>query len=129
MKEESKYYTPTIEEFHVGFEYEVQQLEELYGSITYTEEYASFDYEFGDDINLERVRVKLLDKEDIESLGFIESHYSNINQAFYKFKDYTLYQDRTKVVVFFNDNGNNIVKFNGTIKSKSELQQILKMVL
>lgn len=60
--ENNKYYTPTIEEFHVGFEYEID-----YGDEWVSE--TQFDG-FLHNKKLENIRVKYLDKEDIESLGF-----------------------------------------------------------
>ena len=76
-----KYYVPTIEEFYVGFEYEVRQLD---GSGYYTNEYCTFEFDgtdffnkydefvFNDWVDLDKIRVKYLDQEDIESLGFIK---------------------------------------------------------
>lgn len=62
----NKYYQPSIEEFHVGFEYEFSE-----GGPWYKREFKSNDYNM---LNspLFAVRVKYLDKEDIESLGFVE---------------------------------------------------------
>jgi len=64
--EKNKYYTPTIEEFHVGFEYELKTEGE------WVSQTLDIDY------SLNRVagglanntRVKHLDQEDIESFGF-----------------------------------------------------------
>lgn len=69
---EEKYYTPTIEEFHVGFEYE-----------RCDDGYSYFKDTFPRAINLELffkhserflpyMRVKCLDREDILSLGWID---------------------------------------------------------
>ena len=98
---ESKYYTPDISEFHVGFEYEVfdskyeykveklseTKLKVLSDPITTTGwfkeayEIDSFLYVEGSSdiksnipsyIENDKVRVKYLDREDIESLGFKE---------------------------------------------------------
>lgn len=99
---ESKYYTPDISEFHVGFEYEVfdskyeykveklseTKLKVLSDPITTTgwfkEAYEIDSFLYVEDssdiksnipsyIENDKVRVKYLDREDIESLGFIES--------------------------------------------------------
>ena len=68
---EGKYYTPTIEEFHVGFEYEAR--------IPKMESFSKEVFYFNDShkhlvnrvtIHEKDVRVKYLDKEDIESLGW-----------------------------------------------------------
>lgn len=128
--EETKYYTPTIEEFHIGFEYEVQQMEELCGSLTYTEEYASFNYEFGDEINLERVRVKYLDQEDIESFGFkLWTHKGN-ELGFMRNTDKEgstwihRIEGKIKISTTFPDT----TLYLGIIKNKSELKRVLQQL-
>lgn len=79
---ESKYYTPSIEEFHVGFEYEVFQKGQPYNADYPLQEVTEPIWEtykipdpfvgYRVDKLLEscEVRVKYLDREDIESLGF-----------------------------------------------------------
>lgn len=93
---EKKYYTPTIEEFHVGFEYEeyvekykvlaepkqegtnysypVEKLESIWEPKVYKQDdflwvssYDGGDYEFNE-IDPNETRVKYLDKEDVESV-------------------------------------------------------------
>jgi hypothetical protein len=74
--EENKYYTPTAEEFHIGFEYEINTTYKVYDQETLPEWIkASITKENWqsnmDCINLlKRVRVKHLDREAIESLGW-----------------------------------------------------------
>ena len=87
----NKYYTPSIEEFHVGFEYEILETNDALIKIGEKREYVWFkrianEHIFEEEINTMdgempfsagfsegTIRVKYLDKEDIESLGFIES--------------------------------------------------------
>jgi len=140
-----KYYIPSLEEFHVGFEFEYRdehyegrelfqrakiesdcvlrliddKSEDNYCEYDHFLSNIKYDIEHGD------IRVKYLDKEDIENFGFKESHFSNINNAFYKKDFYTLNQNNCKIIISFNDNGNNIVLFNGIIKNKSELKRLL----
>lgn len=79
---ENKYYTPTIEEFHVGFEYEtyvtvlglIQEgvigAESNYWKKTFMNAQADI---IAIDFNIRYngvIRVKYLDREDIESLGW-----------------------------------------------------------
>ena len=73
---EHKYYTPTIEEFHVGFEYEFLSFQDetwrkaivtVKDESVHAEHFSFIDTEK----HLDRRRVKYLDREDIESLGFI----------------------------------------------------------
>lgn len=66
---ENKYYTPTIEEFHIGFEYEWLDEEGNWNKENTPTEITPDGYdeqEYG-------LRVKYLNKEDIESLGFKKS--------------------------------------------------------
>lgn len=77
MQEEKRYYTPTIEEFHAGFEYEAKSLKDntwhpLVWGIERDHNNRIKDVlaqmEFF--INTGQIRVKYLDKEDIEALGW-----------------------------------------------------------
>jgi hypothetical protein len=84
MKREVRHYIPHIDEFHVGFEYEVIQKAEKYDPNILTTfpvnaEEQIFKYTFPDPyigFNTEKllkncnVRVKFLDADDIISLGF-----------------------------------------------------------
>lgn len=77
----AEYYTPTIEEFHVGFEYEIKSYKDFeQGTDNWNKEIvntdplherslASIQYS----INKTCVRIKYLDKEDIESLEFTKT--------------------------------------------------------
>ena len=100
---ENKYYTPSIEEFHVGFECEVYINTQRYGSIKKNEDTetdnadsAFYPMIFGNKnskyellvlgelihtqkLNVDKFRVKYLDNEDIESLGFKDPSYSVCN--------------------------------------------------
>lgn len=152
-----KYYTPSIEEFHVGFEYEAK---ERFGDGTVkTQE----DFDNAEWIKLpmaecelpyiERmlngrnaanglcgVRVKYLDREDIESFKF-EHDQTTKDGAYFYFghlmsdKHYCLNapnarlskgEDYTSIYIYdVNDNGNH---FEVTIKNKSELSRLLKQL-
>lgn len=93
---ESKYYTPDISEFHVGFEYEhchssvrfmmlnlktgeesdATESKEIWEKSIFSGN--EFDiwkssFKFDDSLRDGQIRAKYLDREDIESLGFIES--------------------------------------------------------
>ena len=68
----NKYYTPEIEELHVGFECELLDIEQgLFGKCTIKE---------NDILSDELFRVRYLDKEDIESLGWIQ--YKEFNNHY-----------------------------------------------
>ena len=71
---DNKYYIPTIEEFHVEFEYESlynqhSDSNEQWTKVKVGDEYIFGNY-FKDSLKLNRIRVKYLDQEDIESFGF-----------------------------------------------------------
>jgi hypothetical protein len=76
---ENKYYIPEISEFHVGFEYESKTLKNdvwehrICASIDVFEACEALKY----DENI--VRVKYLDRQDIEECGW---NYSNLAQRF-----------------------------------------------
>jgi hypothetical protein len=148
---ESKYYTPKIEEFYVGFEYYVEDepytltdvtLKLMLNSITDD----SFVGKCGQGVfrlSTENVRVKYLDREDIESSGFDRTLKTNfgLEYLFYEDKNYKycLYQKELEVIIFkackntswlfppqFSEEYKPI--FSGTIKNKSEFKKILEQL-
>jgi len=131
----NKFYVPKIEEFYIGFEYE-EKSSGLWTKQTY-DEYSpilnkELCYDYGckydtiqDYINQQIIRVKHLNSEDIEDLGF------------FKEKDEFYTNEKGSIVGGNNDPNyyyvfNNIDRgdsaFSGIIKNKSELKKILKMV-
>lgn len=147
----SKYYTPTIDEFHVEFEYERN-----IGSSTEHEKWKKIDdfsnaYEYEDDplygvikdLRCENIRVKYLDKEDIVDCGF--EHDKTVFQEFYAEKDvfikpdvygYMIWKIKCqhrpdtqwfKLEALFED-GEWSTLFEGKIKNKSELKKLIKQL-
>jgi hypothetical protein len=120
---ESKYYTPTIEEFHVGFIFESQDIENAqWGECICTPGFGAFD----EDINsLEegRIRVKYLDKEGIESLEFKQEGkiYKDKWGNSLELTGYPNYDCR--IILVYSSR-----KFEGKIKNKSEFKRILKQL-
>ena len=119
------YYTPTISEFYVGFEYEEYQF--------LTRDWKTVKCEFikpNTTIDPKWFRVKTLNQSDIESLGW-EFKKLNNNGNLYQKGIYFLYQK---------DNGINIEDrigksliesthyFYGTIKNKSELIKLMQQL-
>jgi len=149
------YYNPLIEEFYIGFAYETynSELHTWENKVIKDSEHLCYLlFNSNNTTWLEEckdvVRVKYLDKEDIESLGFsIETESSETKEFFYNFgkEDYTLeyfnwfvngstepnipfdYSTATEYrkVKIKNKEGQFTV-FNGTIKNKSELKILLK---
>ena len=80
-----KYYTPEIEELHPNFEYEFKSYGQGFVKTEVSETGGFFEGE---------KRVKYLDKEDIESLGFvhlINKSIKNHSNAFILKKSHLLY--------------------------------------
>ena len=123
----SKYYTPSIEEFHVGFEYESSYLEdydtwkkEIIDTVDVGYFYSTYT---GDAVPTE-FRVKYLDREDIESLGFecMGGNWYHDNKA------YQIIGTWESIEISRGQHEYRDVLFKGTTKNKSELKKILKML-
>lgn len=136
--ENNKYYTPTIEEFHVGFEYQhkglldINQIEEKFYNFNYDLKDKSLE-EINYAINNNWIRVKYLDQEDIESLGwvkhninkncyYIELHKNTFGTIYMEYYD----EQETKWCIESDRHGETI--FIGTIKNKSELKKLMKQL-
>jgi len=135
-----KYYIPTIDEFHVGFECESNyvvirgansKLSE-YKHFIFTEDNISYLIEaYINDASSSEVRVKYLDREDIESLGwtYYKTHSGTTTNEF-ELGEYTLtfdsdFSDKWNLTIDF-ENGFNL--FHGSIKNKSELSKLMKQL-
>ncbi len=126
---ESKYYTPSIEEFHVGFEYEFKE----------GDRWIPCEFNFNQNIKSRKlddiIRVKYLDKEDIESCGFIDlgslwffkeqcltvNDVNNLNCKIRKWKN-----NQIDIYADYRDNDELQLIFRGCIKNKSELKRLLQ---
>lgn len=145
-----KYYTPEIEEFNIGFEYEERSFNEAETDVWTKHTYNLSKHHEGTSWSLEAIlrqgaiRVKYLDRDDIEELDYEFVEFLNIRtMLFYKTKN------RVKHIVEENDlnfltlkNRYSVVEihsdlhsvyhtkhgFNGTVKNKSELKTVLKQV-
>ena len=145
-----KYYTPEIEEFHMGFEFEVNDTDEGWTKeifcsgegrkIDSISKLTEFSWSTLGIIKFEDAyRVKYLDKEDVESLGFTTNKlkYWEIqdDSIIYKLKNYTLvfwhsaYKSKYKTNVYIRqETGLGQHCFKGEIKNKSELKRLLKQL-
>jgi len=138
-----KYYTPEIEEFHVGFEYEVQANDDSTEFEKLTIEKNKRDFEFLNRYALNNidydVRVKYLDKEDIESLGFVETsnNWFTIDapgklgywtQVVIDFRWMHRTEPYKDISILGKRGEENDVIFRGIIKNKSELKRLLKQL-
>jgi len=143
--DKEKYYTPKLEEFHVGFEYEVKQ-----STDPKLEDWQhSWRSEILDKSNIKYLlsrldnnmfRIKYLDKEDIESLDLksIKNGNSKNSPLKFRFKKshpyedfwYLLYYEDTKLCVIDNneDYDSNCTLFYGYINNKSELKKLIQLL-
>lgn len=140
---ENKYYTPTIEEFHVGFEFETNNVSTLSKEkqiwkqmIATPNIIGAIDYDLSTNsregiYRNESIRVKYLDQSDIESLGwvkhninkncyYIELHKNTFGTIYMEYYD----EQETKWCIESDRHGETI--FIGTIKNKSQLKFIMK---
>jgi hypothetical protein len=126
---EAKYYTPEFHEFHEGFEYQ----DNFFSTSYFPKTFSFFEVQSPVDrrlfikaIDNKQIRVKYLDREDIESLGF---KYDCDN--FYNGLIYTILLVNGNVWIYFKQNiGNETIVdktlFFGKIKNKSELKRVMK---
>lgn len=136
LDEIGKYYTPEIEELHVGFEGLQVKFDVDRGwsdfFITDVDDLKAFD------VAAVASRVKHLDREDIESLGLSYDNNAEpypareyeemlIPRAYAK-DDWMLYHYEIDDVVWIENYKECSFFFKGTIKNKSELKRILKQI-
>jgi len=130
MNNESKYYTPEITEFYVGFECEIQRagtwdkfiLTHGEVSMLYTRSFAHKD-------NLSNlIRVKYLDLQDIQELGFVFVGQDEVGLFEFRGDEIELYFNphNQRIIIFKMPELDCI--FRGQIKNKSELKKVLEMI-
>lgn len=133
---EPGYYIPEPEEFHIGFEFERQQIVPEYDNqwrmkvkkLVFTKEYFTSNairYNFFEDLKEGKIRVKSLDQEDIESLGW-KVNYHSYGRNYLK-GDFSLgyTYDKLRMEISHEKEGR---FFLGEIKNKSELTVIMKQL-
>ena len=142
--ENEKYYTPELEEFYIGFEYEVWE------SVGYSKEHwtkkvhtiKNENGSYTSDLTLiddgcNKARVKYLDQEDIESFGFDLGQCTK--DGYYFIKGTMLTKHEWVLTFGGKTNPENYLSicdmnealgncFTGTVKNKSELKKILSML-
>jgi hypothetical protein len=138
--EENKYYTPDLTELHFGQEIEVfNNPHKCYFEHGNDNEWLENKINYGllgDMANVMRllmdkqIRVKYLDKSDIESLGFMESStkgfFEKPNGRFYIIFDYWLTDKDYEFMKVRIDDEESEFSFSGMLKNKSELINQLK---
>jgi len=143
------YYTPTIEEFYDGFEFQIQTIEHAqWANCLYTRNWKSEDMDIYEWLDSEfdfGVRVKHLDREDIESFKWEFVKEKKSASMFEMIIDSFRGVRRTKLLMSYNSHSNWIAialeelnsfpytgmelpLFSGEIKNKSEFNRLLKQI-
>jgi hypothetical protein len=141
MQKEVKYYTPELEEFHIGFKYEYNCNSDIYGrkwivnnlSLEDIQQDCDGGYEYSNPYNASNygvsIRVKYLDENDIKDLGWEfdervrNAHYFNLSTYC---MEVIYYSDR--ILVDISEDGDCDISAKLYVKNKSELKKILKMI-
>ena len=154
--DKDKYYIPTIDEFCVGFEYEYKFRNEEWRNYVYdATQVLKSNYHFDDhgcaleaiedDILNTYIRVKYLDKEDIESLGWSLDIKPMDNDTWLWLPDdlyYGINKEHCNFLLSYNIKDNHCIIridnystskwdvqiFNGSIKNKHELKILMKQL-
>lgn len=137
-----KYYVPESSEFHVGFEFQGIHPEDdidghIWKHIMIVHPMQMSRIEVW--IDREEVRVKYLDREDIENCGFLPVIPLNADREYYNVTHWTTEMhnnawhihkesNNTYRIEFGFSEYNYDLYFKGEIKNKSELKRILKQV-
>jgi hypothetical protein len=132
---EAKYYTPELDELHIGFECEVlyennfKKCKIAIGIIDnnicarFNEPNKLIDITFSEE-SIKKLRVKFLDHYDIQSLGWQQISYDSFK---INTKDHTIQLDldHDYKTYIFETNYRHENFFKGIIKNKSELKKIM----
>lgn len=135
---ENKYYTPKMEEFHEGFEYEFKHRDypdsEWKKCLT-----PEWNPEREDSplfkTNLSEYRVKYLDREDMEKEGFIIDRQEGFtfvsSSMLIKGREIKegleiIYNTESKWLLI--TTGGNVTRFSGECKNISEFRKLIKML-
>jgi len=150
MKQNNKlkelYYTPVLSEFYLGFECEIieesgkminrdnkkEWKHETCDMDTVLLAHSCLEHENSDYLFSDLYRVKYLDYEDIESLGFkhigsgwFENELQNFRIRKWKDLEVTIWFNYS---YNFNREDESEIRFRGDIKNKSELKNVLSMI-
>lgn len=132
METNNKYYTPDKSEYHIGFEYQsLTDPRQPEKDIAWSDEELRtevdmmnlFKYMIVDDF-MEH-RCKFLDKEDIESFGFIHDRGYIYNLGQYRLH-FIQPDNELDIIHIYDNESNDDTIFLGNIKNKSEFKFILK---
>ena len=119
----NKYYTPSIEEFYVGFEYESSY--DAQGNGPWSKRCVDDSYQLVTVGDYEQVRVKYLDIDDILSFGFtLVDEYDDLGQATFEKEEWFIVWTKDATEIHYGED----MVFCGKLKNKSEFGRILKQL-
>lgn len=128
---ENKYYTPNSKEFYIGFEYEWFDSKKwnktIFEELAIIQPFKSGNTWIETLIKENILRVKLLDKEDIENFGFVlQNNENNI----WKFSNLniSLFVSFTDIITGIEIKCSDYTIFNGKIKNKNEFKTLLRQL-
>ncbi len=129
----NKYYTPTIEEFHVGFECEIKRGEEFEKYIC--KESILELSALAIDVNINKsFRVKYLDREDIENCGWYFKSKTPVGLDYFWSNNHLhsiIFNPNTRrLVITVRDEGRkkDYTAFVGILNNKSELKKLMQQL-
>ncbi len=123
----NKYYRPKIEEFYIGFEYQIEDKNNWF-----IRDYPIYPLN-KESLSNFNIRVKYLDKEDIESLGwkYYKTHAGTTLMEFEK-DNFELSYDPNfmgkQYLRIAMEGDGDVTMFIGNIKNKSELKKLLNQL-
>ena len=126
------HYTPTLEEFHIGFEYEILEDWDTYPECTWWPQVYGRDGSnperlgFVDKNTLVDIRVKYLDEQDIKDLGFKTVWIEDGVQSFTKEETViSWWIDSTRVRINYTTGWQ---LFDGHVKNVNELKKLMSQI-
>lgn len=132
MSKKNKYYTPSVEEFHVGFRYEVHEdprTDEGWSKTEVDRNCIKYCVQQDSDVDY---RVKYLDQQDIEELGWIrDPENDRAEHIAFKLGDMVLLfcEDDNEVVIIWVHKRIvqcDKVRFHGNLNNYNELKLVMK---
>lgn len=123
---DNKYYTPELSEFYIGFQYEqkvgnpqndlIEEIEFNYNKCKFPDPFLGYNL---NKLNLSNIRVKYLDKKDVENCGWIwnTDRYEHNNNDW-----------GADLEILDNNEGVAINQIVYSIKNINELQKLMKQL-
>lgn len=138
MMQENKYYVPEMGEFHIGFEFESKYVlfspELSWEKCILKSKDASWFFDsYIQDAYGEEFRVKYLDQQDIEELGWEHQYTKDGVDYYYYYTNIGVWQlthgshNEVRIIHKGISTESNVQFFRGTIKNKSELKKVMQM--